>query len=338
MRTISNPPSPFESTHVEWVEGEAPLAKLKIHEERSRSIVAENRSPDLPFRYSVNPYRGCQHACAYCYARPSHQYWGFGAGTDFERQIVVKVNAPELLSELFCSGRWRGAPITFSGNTDCYQPLEGRYGLTRALLEICAAHRNPVTIITKSTLLLRDLPILQELASRTHLRVFMSIPFADDRTGRALEPAAAPVLRRFAALQTLSEAGIVTGVSVAPLIPGLSEGHLAPVLRAARAAGARYAFTVLLRLPTEVAPVFLQRIQEELPLKAAAVESGLRQMRGGKLNTAQFGQRMRGRGSRYELLADLFALQCRKLGLIMREPEAEQVGTFRREVRQLELF
>lgn len=338
MRRVSNPPSPYTPTHVEWADGQAPLAGLKIHEERARSIVSENGSPDLPFRYSVNPYRGCQHACAYCYARPSHQYWGLGAGTDFDRQIIVKVNAPQLLSELFCSGRWRGAPITFSGNTDCYQPLEGRYRLTRALLEICARHRNPVTIITKSALVLRDLPVLQELAASTRLRVFMSIPFAEDPLGRALEPGAAAVSRRFATLQALSEAGIETGVSVAPLIPGLSESHMVAVLRAARAAGARYAFTVLLRLPAEVAPVFLGRVQEVLPLKAAAVESGLRQMRSGKLNTSEFGHRMRGQGSRFELLADLFALQCRRLGLVTREPEADAVGTFRREVRQMELF
>src|SRR6185295_8852655 len=150
MRRTDNPKNKFEATAVEWLE-QAPLAQLEIHEERSKSILSENDSPDLSFRYSLNPYRGCQHACAYCYARPSHQYWGFGAGTDFEREIVVKVNAPELLRAELSHRNWQRESITFSGNTDCYQPIEGRYRLTRALLEICAEHRNPVAIITKST-------------------------------------------------------------------------------------------------------------------------------------------------------------------------------------------
>lgn len=335
---MSNPPSRFEPTHVEWDAGHAPWAKLQVHEERAKSIVAENRSPDLPFRYSINPYRGCQHACAYCYARPSHQYWGFGAGTDFERQIIVKVNAPELLRELFTCGRWAGKPITFSGNTDCYQPLEGRYQLTRALLEVCEEHRNPVTIITKSALILRDLPLLKRLSQLTRLRVFMSIPFLDERLGRALEPGAATISRRLGVLEALSAAGITTGVSVSPLIPGISETEVVRVLRAARAAGATYAFTVLLRLPAEVAPVFVERLREALPLRASAVESALRSMRGGKLNSPAFGQRMRGQGPRYAILSSLFSMECRRLGLIERETEHEPCQSFRRETRQLELF
>ncbi|HEX2679460.1 MAG TPA: radical SAM protein, partial [Polyangiales bacterium] len=174
MRRTDNPKNKFEATAVEWLE-QAPLAQLELHEERSKSILSENDSPDLSFRYSLNPYRGCYHACAYCYARPSHQYWGFGAGTDFERKIIVKVNAPELLRARFEKKDWSGETIVFSGNTDCYQPLEAARRLTRACLELCAQYKNPVAIITKNQLVRRDIDVLQELHARASVRVFVSI-------------------------------------------------------------------------------------------------------------------------------------------------------------------
>jgi DNA repair photolyase len=315
MRAVANPKNRFAPTEIEWDEGEAPLAQLHIHEERCKSIVTDNRSPDVGFRYSVNPYRGCQHACAYCYARPSHQYWGFGAGTDFEREIIVKVNAPELLQQTLSRPSWRGENITFSGNTDCYQPLEGRYRLTRQLLSICLQHRNPVSIITKSALILRDLDLLRELSTTASLRVFVSIPFADDAMGRAIEPGAPLAHRRFETLAALSGAGIETGVAVAPIIPGLNDCQVSEVLGRAKRAGASHAFHTLLRLPTEVKPVFLDRLRAALPAAASKVEHAILEMRGGRHNDSRFGDRMRGQGVRWHVIDDLFALQVKRLGL-----------------------
>ncbi len=337
MRARSNPKNRFEAAEIAWDEGEAPLASLHVHEEQAKSIISQNDSPDLPFRFSINPYRGCQHACAYCYARPSHQYWGFGAGTDFEREIIVKRNAPELLRQAFARLSWKGEALTFSGNTDCYQPLEGRYRLTRALLSICLEHKNPVAVITKSALVCRDLELLCALARVARVAVFISIPFADDAGARAIEPGAPAIHRRFETLQTLSEAGLVTGVAVAPIIAGLNDGQVTQVLQRARDAGARHAFHTLLRLPAEVQPVFLTRLREALPARADRVEHAQRELRGGKLNDPRFGARMRGAGPRWQAIAELFALQCKRLGLNA-EPLADAPSTFERPTAQLRLF
>jgi DNA repair photolyase len=191
MRDVDNPQNRFETTRVEWDPGEAPLAALHVHEEHAKSILSRNDIPDLPFRYSVNPYRGCQHACAYCYARPTHPYLGFGAGTDFDREIVVKVNAPDLLRRALDRASWQGETIAFSGNTDCYQPLEGRYRLTRALLEVCEEFSQPIGMITKSALVRRDVDVLARLAKKAAVRVYLSIPFGVEATARAIEPGAA---------------------------------------------------------------------------------------------------------------------------------------------------
>lgn len=340
MRTVDNPKNRFERTEVEWEEGEARLALLHVHEEQAKTILSENDSPDLPFRYSINPYRGCQHACAYCYARPSHQYWGFGAGTDFEREIIVKVNAPELLRAAFARPSWQGRAITFSGNTDCYQPLEGRYQLTRQLLALCLEYKNPVVIITKSALITRDIELLAQLAQQARLMVFLSIPFADDAGGRALEPGAAAIHRRFETLRALSDAGIETGVSVSPIIPGLNDEDMAEVLARAHEAGARYAFHTLLRLPAEVKPVFLTRLREALPLRADKVEHAVREMRSGELYDSRFGARMRGAGPRWEAIDKLFQLQCKRLGFNPRTEAdaAASATTFERPTAQLKLF
>jgi DNA repair photolyase len=338
MRSVDNPKNRFFSSEVAWEEGEAPLAALHVHEERPKTIVSENDSPDLSFRFSVNPYRGCQHACAYCYARPSHQYWGFGAGTDFEREIIVKVNAPELLRETFDHASWRGDPITFSGNTDCYQPLEGRYRLTRALLEVCAEYRNPVAIITKSALIQRDLDVLLELNARARVFVFMSIAFADDATGRALDPGAAVIHRRFETLAALSAAGIDTGIAVAPVIPGCNDRDVPALLARAKQAGAKRAFHTLLRLPAEVKPVFLSRLREALPGSADKIEHAVIDVRGGKLYDNRFGHRMRGQGPRWDAISELFALQVKRLGLNLEQDGDSPPTTFERPGAQLKLF
>jgi DNA repair photolyase len=200
----NNPPNPFHHSQVEWID--APEETLQVYEEQARSILSENDSPDISFRYSLNPYRGCFHACAYCYARPSHHYLDFGAGTDFERKIVAKVNAPALLRETFMRPRWQGEPIVFSGNTDCYQPLELSYALTRGCLEVCREFKNPVFIITKGAIIRRDIDLLKELHRCASVHVTMSIAFSDDELSRLIEPGAPRPSVRFRALEELAAA------------------------------------------------------------------------------------------------------------------------------------
>ena len=336
MLPPDNPPTPWASSHVEWL-GEPPPVALQVYEERAKSIVAENDSPDIPFRWSVNAYRGCFHGCAYCYARPTHQYLGFGAGTDFERRIVVKTNAPELLRRKLTRESWRGETVVFSGVTDCYQPLEASYELTRRCLEICVEFRQPVGVITKGALVERDVDLLAELARHSAATVFVSVPFIDADDSRAIEPYVALPERRLRALRTLADAGVPAGVSVSPLIPGLNDHQVPAILEAARDAGATQAFHVLLRLPAEVEQVFAERLRQAFPLRADKVLSLLRAMRGGRTNDARFGTRMRGEGARYRLIEDLFARTARRLGLTA-PLAAVAPSPFRRPHRQQGLF
>jgi len=336
VRPVSNPPNPWESVHAEWL-GEPPEAKLEIFEEHARSIIAENDSPDVGFRFSVNPYRGCFHACSYCYARPSHQYLGFGAGTDFERKIVVKVNAPELLRRELARRSWEGETIVFSGNTDCYQPLEASYGLTRRCLEACAEVANPVAIITKGALVRRDVDLLARMARETSVSVTLSIAFADDGTSRRLEPGTSPPSQRFETLRILSEAGVRAGISIAPIIPGLNDSDMAELLERAKAAGARFAFQTLLRLPAEVLPVFEERLGAAFPGRARKVLHAIEDVRGGKRNESAFGKRMRGTGPRWDAIKALFEAQCRRLGFNARE-DSDPPSGFRRPGAQADLF
>lgn len=320
MRPISNPPNPWLTTQVEYLDEPQP-AELHVYEERARSALVANDSPDVGFRWSVNPYRGCQHACAYCYARPSHQYLGFGAGTDFERRIVVKTNVHELLSLELARPSWKRECVAFSGNTDCYQPLEASYELTRRCLEVALARCTPVGIITKSTLVRRDLDVLSELARGPGASVHVSIAFLDERVARLIEPGAPTPKRRFETLRLLSQAGVRTGVAIAPLIPGLNESDVAGILARAKDAGASSAFLVLLRLPAEVLPVFRERLASALPERARKVENALREMKQGAWNRSEFGLRMRGSGPRWEAIERMFAIQCRRLGLNLPEEE-----------------
>ena len=313
-RPVANPPNPWSSTHVEWLD-EPPAVALQIFEEEARSLLTANDSPDIPFRWSANPYRGCFHACAYCYARPTHQYLDWGAGTDFERRLVVKVNAPQLLERELRRRTWTGEPIHFSGNTDCYQPLEASYGLTRRCLDMCLAHGNPVTVVTKSRLICRDAELLGALARVAGATVHVSVPFVDETVSRALEPYAPAPAHRFETIARLAAAGIPTGVMVAPIIPGLNDREIPAILTAAHGAGATSAAMTLLRLPAEVLPVFRERLEANLPAKAGKVWNGLREMRDGHLNDPRFGARMGGSGARWQAITDLFALHCRRLGL-----------------------
>ncbi|KYF69335.1 radical SAM protein [Sorangium cellulosum] len=341
-RPVNNPPNPWSSTQVEYLE-EAPAATLQVFEEQARSIITSNDSPDLPFRFSVNPYRGCIHACAYCYARPSHQYLGWGAGTDFDRKIVVKANAPELLEKELSHKGWQGDTIVFSGNVDCYQPLEASYELTRRCLEVCLAFRNPVGLITKGALVRRDVALLGELARRARARVHLSIPFADDAVARKMEPYASRSSLRFEAMRALSDAGVPTGISLSPMIPGLNDSDVPELLERARDAGAQTAFMMPLRLPREVLPVFDERLEEAFPDRAGKVRRGIQEMRGGKMNEAAFGARFQGAGPRWAAIQRLFEVHCQRLGLNVsrgsgevREGEGE--STFRRPSRQGTLF
>ncbi|HVR61514.1 MAG TPA: radical SAM protein, partial [Polyangia bacterium] len=222
---LSNPPNPWASTDVVYLEG-APEVRLQVFEDHTRTILAKNDSPDVGFTWSVNPYRGCFHGCAYCYARPSHEYLGMGAGTDFDRKIVVKPEAPRLLRQAFEKKSWQGELVVFSGVTDCYQPLEASYRLTRGCLEVCAAYRNPVGIITKAPLIERDLDVLVALSERARVSVTLSIPFFDEDKARAIEPFVATPHRRLRTIEKLARAGIDVGVNIAPMIPGLGDEDL----------------------------------------------------------------------------------------------------------------
>jgi DNA repair photolyase len=328
-RPVDNPPNPWASTHVEYL-GEPPPAALAVYEEDARSVIASNDSPDVPFRYSVNPYRGCFHGCAYCYARPSHELLGFGAGTDFERRIVVKRNAPEVLARQLAAPSWKGELLAFSGVTDCYQPLEASYGLTRKMLEICLAHRNPVGVVTKGALVERDVDLLAALSREATATVFVSIPFADEGHARAIEPYASSLARRFGALRRLSEAGVRTGVSVSPVIPGLNDAEIPEILERAKEAGAELAFMIMLRLPASVRPVFVERLRSALPQRAERVLSAIRDVRDGALNRAAFGERMRGEGPRWQAIETLFQVHRRRLGFVDGERFDHGPTTFRR--------
>jgi len=310
LRPISNPPNPWLSREVDYL-GEIPEAKLEVYEDHTREILAHNDSPDVGFTWSVNPYRGCFHGCAYCYARPTHEYLGLGAGTDFERKITIKPDAPRLLREAFERPSWRGELVVFSGVTDCYQPLEASYRLTRGCLEVCAEYRNPVGIITKAPLIERNLDVLA--AARASVTV--SIPIWNREHAHAIEPYVATPQRRMKTVERLAAAGLDVGVNVAPIIPGLSDADMPAILEAAKAAGARRAGYVFLRLPGSVAKVFEERIRQSLPLRAGRILARVREARGGKLYDPRWGVRGRGEGEYADTVRALFEHTARRLGL-----------------------
>ncbi len=315
---LRNPPNRWRKEVVSYLE-EEPTVDLTIFEDQTKQIISDNDSPDLGFRYSINPYRGCLHGCSYCYARPSHEYLGFGAGADFERKIVVKLHAAALLREAFEKKSWQGELILFSGNTDCYQPLESSYGLTRACLEVCREYRNPLHVITKSALVERDADVLADLAAMGSASVTLTIPFWDPAVARAIEPLVPTPKRRIETVRRLTERGIPVSVNIAPLIPGLSDRDMVHVLEAAKEAGAVGAAMIPLRLPGSVEPVFVERLREQFPLVAEKVLARVREMRGGKLNDPRFGTRMQGEGPYIDAVRLLFDQTARRLGLKARE-------------------
>ncbi len=339
IRAVDNPPFRFTDREVEWID--APLIEMKIFEEECKSIISHNNSPDIFMDYSVNPYRGCFHGCAYCYARPSHQYLEFGAGTDFERKLVVKVNAAEKLRAEFMKPSWKGDLITFSGNTDCYQPLELKYELTRNCLKVCSEFKNPVQIITKGAIVERDIDILTELNSRAAVTVINSIAFADDIMSKEIEPGAPRPSRRFQAMKRLSDAGIPVALALAPIIPGLNDSQIPEVLERAKDAGAKTAFMTLVRLPMEVSDIFVKRINASFPTRANKILNGIRKMKEGALNRSEFSTRMHGDGPEWDAIHWLFKNTCEKLGLNSEdesEYKTKKTPTFIRPRSQLSLF
>lgn len=341
LRPLTNPPNPWATTDVEYLDGEAPLAELHVYEDHTKGILSHNDSPDVGFSWSVNPYRGCFHACSYCYARPSHEYLSFGAGTDFERKIVIKPRAAELLREAFDEPKWKGDLVVFSGVTDCYQPLEASYRLTRGCLEVCAEYRQPVGIISKAPLVERDIDLFQELTRSARFSIAVSCPFWDEKKARAIEPFVTPPARRIRTIERLAKAGIDVGVMVAPIIPGLNDEDMGEVLRAAAQAGATHAGMVLLRLPGPVADVFEQRLRATLPLRAERVLRRIRETRGGKLYDSRFTVRGRGEGAYAESIQALFEQTAQRFGLRthrMGAGPSPDGTTFRRPRGQLGLF
>ncbi len=281
--------------------------------DESQSIVAENDSPDIGFRYSVNPYRGCSHGCSYCYARPYHEYLGFSAGLDFETKVLVKHRAPELLRAWLARPNWRPETIAFSGVTDCYQPAEREFKLTRGCLEVAVECRQPIGIITKNALVTRDLDLLQQLADHGAVRICVSITTLDAKLARAMEPRTSSPAARLRTIRELTDAGIPTQLMLAPVIPGLNDSEIPAILKAAREAGADAAGYVLLKLPTSVREVFLDWLQRTYPDRAGRVEALIRATRDGRFHDSQFGRRQRGVGNIADLIANTFSLWRKRL-------------------------
>ena len=325
-----DPPNRFESVryeldpeHWEWdsahLENES-RRKIEYLPDATQSIVSENHSPDIPFRYSINPYRGCAHGCAYCYARPTHEYLGFNAGLDFETKVMVKHDAPRLLSEFLNRRQWQGDELVFSGVTDCYQPAERTYRLTRACLELARECRQAIGIVTKNALVARDIDILADLAQKQLVHVFLSITTLDPELARDMEPRTSIPAARLRAVQMLAEAGIPVGVMVAPVIPGLNDVEIPAILEAAAAAGARTANYILLRLPLTVEPVFLEWLERTQMPRAARIVGRVRETRDGKLSSSTWGERMSGQGEIAQQIRQMFHRFNRKHGLDQKLP------------------
>ncbi|MFL5336287.1 MAG: PA0069 family radical SAM protein [Geminicoccaceae bacterium] len=298
---------------------DAPSPATQALPDRARSIIARNQSPDVPFDQSINPYRGCEHGCVYCYARPSHGYLGLSAGVDFETRIFVKHEAAQLLRQELARPGYLCKPISLGANTDAYQPLERRLRITRQVLEVLAAARHPVGIVTKSAQVTRDIDLLAPMARDGLARVYISITTLSPEIARTLEPRAAAPHRRLEAIRTLAAAGITTGVMVAPIIPALTDHEIEPILAAAADAGAVSAGFVLVRLPYEVKELMAAWLDAHFPGRATHVLSLIRQCRDGRLNDPEFGSRMRGSGVFAQLITDRFRTASRRHGFDRRQ-------------------
>jgi len=325
-----DPPNRFETVHLEMEPGHYAEEKPRTEflADSTRSIVARNQSPDVGFDASVNPYRGCEHGCVYCYARPTHEYLGFSSGLDFERKILVKLRAPELLRDALSRPSWRPQVLGMCGVTDAFQPVERRLRLTRGCLKVLRDFRNPVTIVTKNHLVTRDADILSEMASHECAHVTVSVTTLRNELQRVMEPRTSIPRRRLDAIKTLADAGVPVGVFVAPVIPGLTDEELPAIVQAAADAGAHHASYLILRLPMGVADHFTQWLEVHFPERREKVIGRIRDMRGGKLNDPAFHRRFRGRGEYAKQIRGLFRAAVRKAGLD-RKPLPLSTAAFR---------
>lgn len=334
------PPNRFERLHVSLDEDveEGPAPRTQFYRDAARSIISRNESPDLGFDASINVYRGCEHGCSYCYARPYHEYLGFSSGLDFESRIMVKLDAPELLRAELSHPRWTPQRLAMSGVTDCYQPIERKLEITRRCLQVLADFRNPVAIVTKNHLVTRDRDLLSSLAAHHASCVHISITTLDASLSSRLEPRASRPAHRLAAIRTLSEAGVPVGVLVAPVIPGLNEHEIPAILSAASEAGAQFAGYTVLRLPYAVKDIFRAWLEAHFPDRVERVLGRVREMRGGELNKSSFGERMRGTGAIADEIRQLFQVCLRRHGLNQRYAELSTAAFRRSDPIQPELF
>ena len=341
-----NPPNRFERLHYEpdpdlaepGGEVLAPAPETQFFKDSSRSIISYNESPDLGYEASLNPYRGCEHGCSYCYARPYHEYLGFSAGLDFETKILVKEKAPELLRRELSSPRWQPKVVNLSGVTDPYQPVERRLSLTRRCLEVLAEFRNPVQIVTKNGLVTRDLDILADLARHQAAAVCISVVTLHSDLSRIMEPRTSTPDRRLAAIEALARAGVPVRILAAPVIPGLTDHEVPEILAQAARVGARFAGYALLRLPHAVASIFEDWLERHLPDRKEKVLNRIREIRGGKLYDSRFCVRLKGEGIFAEQISGLFTLTCRKAGLATEGPQLSTEAFRRATPQQRSLF
>lgn len=317
--SVSSPACRFQAYHKDtvddgWQQDEADRPVTELFLDKSRSILTYNQSPDIPFDRSVNPYRGCEHGCMYCFARPTHAYLDCSPGLDFETKIFYKPNAAELLEKELAAKNYRCAPLALGINTDAYQPVERKLKITRQILEVLSRFSHPVSIVTKSALIERDFDILAPMAEKNLLHVMVSVTTLDPQLARTLEPRAAAPHRRISLIENLSRAGIPAGVLVAPVIPVLNDHEIETILEKVRQAGALTAGYVMIRLPHEVKELFRDWLQQHVPLKAEHIMNRIRDLRGGKEYSAEFGQRMRGTGVFADMVEKRFSIACKKCG------------------------
>jgi DNA repair photolyase len=313
-----DPPNRFETLHVErerWSDEDDPLPRTRFFRDHTREIIATNDSPDVGLDAGINPYRGCEHGCVYCYARPTHEYLGFSAGLDFETKILVKPDAPDLLRRRLSSPRWRPRPLMLSGNTDPYQPAERRLKITRGVLEVLAEFRNPVAIITKNHLVTRDVDLLAALAAHDAVGVTLSVTSLRNDVQRVMEPRTSVPAKRLEAIRTLARAGIPVGVNVAPVIPGLTDQEIPGILQAAAEAGATTASFIVVRLPHGVKELFEQWLEQHFPDRKEKVLARLRSLHDGRLYDPSWNRRRRGEGPYAEQIRRMFEVAKRKAGM-----------------------
>ena len=329
----------YVKDHIEGIdEWEEEILKTQFTIVHPKTIVNKVTSPDVGMEYSLNPYQGCEHGCIYCYARNSHQYWGLSAGLDFETKILVKQNAPKLFKEFITKKSWEGTPISLSGNTDCYQPLERKFKLTQAILKIALEHKQPVSIISKNSLILRDIDIYAELAKHNLCAVFISINSLTEETRQKLEPRTVTAKQRLKVLEELSKRGVPVGIMCAPVIPGLTDHEIPKVLKAAANAGAKWAGYTNVRLNGEIGKVFKDWLEQAYPDRALKIWHSIQSCHNGQVNDSEFGNRMKGTGQLAQVINDNFKLHCKLNKLNLEKVMLDSTQLIKKNNSQLNLF